>query len=93
MKKVKVRLQINEVLKYQREAVVEIPDTIPISEFNMILDEAQRQASFAEDVTDFLEDNYPEISAIERLHVSEDGPWGSEVEIRYFNCTEVNKNK
>jgi predicted nucleotidyltransferase len=81
----KVRLNIQETLKYQREMVIEIPDDMSESTLNGFLDRAQRKAQAAIDISYILEDFSDEINTVEQPDESTDSPWDTEIEIDDFD--------
>jgi predicted nucleotidyltransferase len=81
----KVRISIQETLKFQREMVIEIPDDMPEDKLNNFLDKAQKKAQSAIDVSYILEDFSDEINVIENPDESCDSPWDSEIEIDDFD--------
>ncbi|MDP4087360.1 MAG: hypothetical protein Q8934_22610 [Bacillota bacterium] len=81
----KVRLSIQETLKYQRDMIIEIPDDMSESTLNSFLDKAQRKAQAAIDVGYILEDFNDEINVIEQPDESTDSPCDTEIEIDDFD--------
>lgn len=81
----KVRLSIQETLKYQRAMIIEIPDDMSEDKLNAYLDKAQRKAQAAIDVGYILEDFNDEIYVIEQPDESIYSPWATEIEIDDFD--------
>jgi hypothetical protein len=81
----KVKLSIQETLKYKRDMTIEIPDDMSEDKLNKFLDVAQRKAQAAIDITYILEDLSNEINVIDNPDESTDSPWDSEIEIDDFN--------
>ncbi|BFH10592.1 hypothetical protein WJ0W_004711 [Paenibacillus melissococcoides] len=50
----KVRIRIKEVLTYDREAIISIPEDVPESKINKLLDEAERRSDMADEVIHHL---------------------------------------
>jgi hypothetical protein len=81
----KVRVSIQEVLRYQRQVIIEIPDDMSEDKLNNILDKCQRKAQAASDVPFIIEDLNDDINVLEIPDESMDSPWDSEVEIDDFD--------
>jgi hypothetical protein len=81
----KVKLNIQETLKFQREMVIEIPDDMNEDKLNRFLDKAQMKAQAAIDISFILEDFSDEINVIELPDESCDSPWDTEIEIDDFD--------
>jgi hypothetical protein len=75
----KVRISITETLKYQEELVVIQPDNMTDSEFEAIIDGAEKQCSSADDMSCFL-DNYG-IETVGMTKSFPDSPYYEELEI------------
>lgn len=75
----KVTLKVDEILKYTREVVIEVPDDMTEEDLNNALDEAQRRADCVEDFVSRLTRN-SEIVAKEPWDDSTDSPDSVEVE-------------
>lgn len=86
----KLCLSINEVLKYQREAIISIPDDMTDDELNNILDEVQRNADFAADIADLIECKRTNISIVKRPDIDLSNPWDTEVEIQDVGRVKTN---
>lgn len=50
----KVKIQIREVLTYERDAIILIPEDVPESKISKLLDEAERRSDMADEVTHHL---------------------------------------
>jgi hypothetical protein len=81
----KVRVSIQEILRYQRSMVIEIPDDMSEDKLNNILDKAQRKAQQAVDVMYIVEDLSDDINVLEVPDEDMSSPWDSEVEIDDFD--------
>jgi hypothetical protein len=81
----KVRLNIQETLRYQRQMIIEVPDSMTDDRLINFLDKAQRKAQAAIDIGFILEDFSSEINVIEQPDESTDSPWDSEIEIDDFD--------
>jgi hypothetical protein len=81
----KVKLNIQETLKYQREMIIEVPDDMTDGKLNQYLDIAQRKSQAAIDIGYILEDLDDEINIIENPDEDMDSPWDSDIMIDDFD--------
>lgn len=75
----KVRISITETLKYQEELVVIQPDGMSDSEFDAIIDGAEKQCTSADDMACFLENHC--IETVGMTKSFPDSPYSEELEI------------
>jgi hypothetical protein len=83
MKKVKISIQ--EILRYERKAIIEIPNDMSEDELNNIFNIAQRRADSAEDITYIIDALDDDIRILEHPDGDLSSPWDSEIEIDEFD--------
>jgi hypothetical protein len=81
----KVRLSIEETLRFQRQMIIEIPDDMTEDKLNNILDKAQRKAQSSSDLPFIIEDLNDQISVFQAPDENIDSPWDTDIEIDDFD--------
>jgi hypothetical protein len=81
----KVRISIEENLRYQREMIIEVPDDMTEDKLNTILDKSQRRAQSAGDIPYIVESLNKDIKIVECPDEDLSSPWDSEIEIDDFD--------
>lgn len=81
----KVEISIQEILRYERKAIIEIPDDMSEDKLNKIFNIAQRRADSAEDITYIIDALDNDIKIVEHPDVDLSSPWDSEIEIDEFD--------
>ncbi len=84
MKTKKIKLEIEEILKYHRSMLVEVPEDLPKDVLDDVLDEAEKTASSGQDVSYALE----KIEGLKVLEHADDdlrSPHSAEIEIYEMN--------
>lgn len=80
-----VKVSIEETLKYRREMVISVPDTMTDKELNKLLGGVERGSEQASDMPFEIQKLNPEIKVIESPDEDLDNPDDMSVEINDFN--------
>jgi hypothetical protein len=81
----RVRLSIQETLKFQRGMIIKVPDDMTEDKLNNILDKVQRKAQAASDIPFIIQDLNDDIEIATTPDESVDSPWDTEIEIDDFD--------
>lgn len=82
----KVRISIQETLKYQKQMVFAVNDNVTDYEINKALDKAEISASTADDVALILGNIFEGLEVLEIPYWN--GPYDSEIEIDEYEIEE-----
>lgn len=81
----RVRLSIQETLKFQRGMIIKVPDNMTEDKLNNILDKVQRKAQTASDIPFIIQDLNDDIEIATTPDKSVNSPWDTEIEIDDFD--------